>query len=174
MKRCIPRIVAIVALMALTACGKPFTAQTAPGFVELESQGVVGYDYRATTPDGVVFSVRVIEDESRGDTDFWVRTLVLRVRDQMGYALLESVDATSADGTKGKTLKFGHDEGGKPYVYWVTLFQAQGRLFIAEAGGSKPNFDTAKPRVEGMLRSLKVRCDTLVAPVLASRTCNRW
>ena len=52
-----------------------------------------------------------------------------------GYALLESIRRRVADGTKGKLLKFGHDEDDKPYVYWVAIFAAQGRLFLVEAGG---------------------------------------
>jgi hypothetical protein len=158
---------------ALACSGPPFRAQTASGFIALEHQEDEGYGYRATTPEGVVYSVRA-QDETRGDTDFWVRTLTLRVRDEMGYALLETADVVSADGSKGKTLKFGHDEGGKPYVYWITVFQAQGRLFLAEAGASKDLFEKAKPRIEWMTKALKVKCDVAVAPILASRTCNRW
>jgi len=73
------------------------------------------------------------DDEDRGDTDFWIRTITLKVRDEMGYALVSTSDAVSADGTKGKTLKFGHDEAGMPFDYWVTVV-VQGRLFLVESG----------------------------------------
>jgi hypothetical protein len=159
---------------ALFACGRPFDIKTAPGFVPLENQSGYSYDYRATTPEGVVLAVRVIDDENRGDLAFWTEALTLQLRDVSGYALLESADVTSRDGTKGKLLKMGHDEDGKPFAYWVGVFPAQGRLFIAEAGGQKDAFDRAKPSIEWMMKSLKVKCDTIVSPVLASRTCNRW
>ena len=38
--------------LATAACGRPFDVKAAPGFVELENQ--TSYDWRATTPDGVV------------------------------------------------------------------------------------------------------------------------
>lgn len=146
--------------------------KTAPGFVPLENQEA--YDYRATSPDGVVFAVRVVEDERRGDLAFWTNAITLHLRETSGYALLDARDVTSRDGTRGKLLKLGHDEGDKPFSYWVAIFPAQGRLFLVEAGGAKENFERARPSLEWMLMSVRVVCDTIVSPVLASRTCNRW
>lgn len=166
--------VALTALGALAGCGRPFDVKTAPGFIPLENQDAHRYDYRATTPEGVVVAVRVVDDERRGDLAFWTQAVSLQLREVSGYALLDSVDVRSQDGTPGKLLKFGHDEGDKPFAYWVTIFPAQGRLFLVEAGGAKDAFERARPSVEWMLASVRVRCDTIVSPVLASRTCNRW
>ncbi len=168
------RALGLLVVLALTACGKPFDVKTAPGFVPLEEQEESGYAYRATTPEGVVFAVRVIEDEKRGDLAFWSQALTLQLRDTLGYALLGSVDVAARDGTPGKLLKLGHDENGKSFTYWVAVFPAQKRLFIVEAGGSTELFERAKPSVEWMLKAVRVKCDTIVSPVLASRTCNRW
>lgn len=78
------------------------------------------------------------------------------------------------DGTKGKQLRFGHDEDQKPFVYWLTLYLAQDRLVLVESGGAKDAFERNRAGVEWTHASLKVKCDTFVSPVLASRTCNRW
>jgi hypothetical protein len=172
------RIFALAALAALTGavtgCGRPLNVKTAPGFVELREQS--DFAYRATSPDGVVFGVRVIDDEARGDLSFWTHALTLQMHDVDGYALLETRDVTSKDGTPGKLLRFGHDEGNKPFAYWLGVYMAQGRLFVAEAGGAKAALDDGEKsqRVERMFASLELRCGSIVAPVLASRTCNRW
>jgi hypothetical protein len=163
---------ALLAAPLVTACGRPFDVKTAPGFVPLENQG--SYDYRSTTPEGVVVAVRVVEDEDRGDLAFWTQTVTLQLREVSGYALLEGVDVTSADGTKGKLLRFGHDEDSKPYVYWVAIYPAQGRLFVVEAGGHKEAFERARAGVEWTMKSVRVRCNGFLSPVLSSRTCNRW
>ena len=157
------------------ACGRPFDVKTAPGFVELEQQNT-GYDFRATTPEGVVMSVKVEDapSDNGADLDFWARAVTLQMRDVQGYALIESKDVTSRDGTKGKQLRFGHDEGSKPYTYWVSVFVAQERLFIVEAGGAKRLFEKWTPSLEWMEKSVRVKCSSWVAPVLASHTCNRW
>ncbi|MFO0734953.1 MAG: serine/threonine protein kinase [Labilithrix sp.] len=174
MKTLVLRILGLLSILALVGCGRPFKVETAPGFVPLENQSGYSYDYRATTPEGVVVAIRVIDDEERGDLAFWTQALTLQLRDVSGYALLETTDTRSRDGTKGKLLKLGHDEDGKPFTYWVGVYLAQGRLFIVEAGGQKDAFERAKPNVEWMLASVKVKCDTFVSPVLASRTCNKW
>jgi hypothetical protein len=158
--------------LSLSGCGRPFKVETAPGFIELENQGE--YAYRATTPEGVVVAVRVIDDEDRADVDFWAKAVTLQLRDVSGYALLDQKDVVSLDGSKGKQLHFGHDEDKKPYEYLVQIYAAQGRLFFVEAGGAKEHMDRSRASVEWTMKSVKVKCDTLVSPVLASRTCNRW
>lgn len=163
---------AVCVALGVAACGKPFDVKPAPGFVALENQHE--FDWRATTPEGVVVGVRVVEDENRGDLAFWTQAVTLQLRDVSGYALLESVDVASADGTKGRMLKFGHDEDDKPYVYWTTIYLAQGRLFLVEAGGQKELFERARPNVEQTMKSIHVRCNGFLSPVLSSHTCNRW
>lgn len=140
--------------LLVAACGKPFDIKTAPGFVPLVHQSNYTYDYRATTPEGVVVAVRAI-DEDRGDLAFWTQALTLQLRDVSGYALVETADVTARDGTKGKLLKLGHDEDNKPYTYWVSVFPARGKLYIVEAGGTKDAFDRSKPSVEWMLATLQ-------------------
>jgi len=173
MKRLLCSLALAAASFALVAgCGKPFDVKTAPGFVALEGQSQ--HEYRATTPEGVVMGVRVVDDEKRGDLTFWTQALTLQLRDSSGYALQGSKEIKSADGTVGRKLEFAHDESGTPYTYWVAIYLAQGRLFVVEAGGEEATFAKAKPNVEWMMQSVKVKCDSIVAPVLASRTCNRW
>jgi len=165
---------ALFSLAMAAGCGRPFDVKTAPGFVELEGQAP-SYDYRATTPEGVVVSVRAIDNaDDRGDVAFWTRAITLQLRDASGYALLDSADVTSKDGTKGKKLTFGHDEDGKPYTYTVTFFMAQKRIFLVEAGGTKAQMDHAHASVAWMEQEVRVKCGSFVAPVLASHTCNRW
>ncbi len=174
MKMHLATIATTLGLALLSGCGRPFDAKTAPGFVELENQEP-GYDFRATTPEGVVMSVRAIDNASdKGDLTFWTRAVTLEMRDVSGYALLDTVDVTSKDGTKGKRLLFGHDEDGKPFLYSATLFLAQDRLFVVESGGAKSEMERYQASLDWMQREVRVRCPTFVSPVLTSRTCNRW
>lgn len=172
--RCMTWIGVVLLAVSAAACGRPFDVKTANGFVELENQEGSGYRYRATTPEGVVVGVRVVEDEKRGDLSFWQQTLTLQLRDVSGYALLGVDDVASRDGTKGKRMRFGHDEDGKPYLYQVTVYQSQGRLFLVEAGAAKDQMTRSAPNVEAIERSVRVRCGGFPSPILTSSTCNRW
>ncbi len=171
-------ILATLGILAFASgCGRPFDVKTANGFVELENQAPE-YDYRATTPDGVVMSIRAIDNTGssgqRGDIAFWERAVTLEMRDVQGYAFFDAKDVSSADGTKGRELRFGHDEDGKPYEYFVTIYLAQSRIYVIEAGGKKDLVDRASPNLTWMASNVKVKCGGFLAPVLASHTCNRW
>lgn len=171
-------ILAIGGILAFASgCGRPFDVKTANGFVELENQSP-DYDYRSTTPDGVVMSIRAIDNTGsagqRGDVAFWERAVTLEMRDVQGYAFFDAKDVTSADGTKGRQLKFGHDEDGKPYEYLVTIYLAQSRIYIIEAGGKKDLVERATPNLQWMAANVHVKCGGFLYPVLASHTCNRW
>jgi hypothetical protein len=172
MNRLTALIFGLVTAAGVAGCGRPFDVKAAPGFVELANQN--DFQWRATTPEGVVIGVRVVEDEKRGDLAFWTQAVTLQVRDVSGYALLESVDVVSGDGTKGRLLEFGHDEDQKPYAYWIAIFPAQDRLFLVEAGGQRDLFERSRASIVGTMKTVRVRCSSWLTPVLASRTCNRW
>jgi hypothetical protein len=155
------------------ACGRPFDVKTPHEFVELENQGPQ-YDYRATTPDGVVVAVRAVESKGRGTVSFWEEAVKLQMRDVSGYALLGSKDVKSEDGTPGKELRFGHDQNGKPYAYRVAVFVAQDRVFLIESGGSKDAMAHYEPKLDWQVATFHAKCSFPGAPVIASRTCNRW
>ena len=144
-------------LLVVTSCA-PVDIRTAPGFLELKDQGP-SYAYRATTPEGVVVGVRVVDVEGAGSDDlsFWTRALTLQMRDVSGYALLETHDVQSLDGVKGKQLRFGHDESGKPYSYWLTFYAPGKKVVIVEAGGAKAPFEAAATSVNWMIQSVRVR-----------------
>ena len=148
----------LFALIVLAAACRPFDIKTAPGFLELKEESS-SYAYRATTPEGVVVGVRVVDLEGEGSSDlaFWTRALTLQMRDVSGYALLETHDVKSLDGVPGRQLRFGHDESGKPYVYWLTFFTSGKKLVIVEAGGSKSSFENAASSVQWMIQSVRVK-----------------
>jgi hypothetical protein len=161
------------ALLLVAACGRPFDVRTPPGFIELDHQGP-DYAYRATTADGVVVAVRAIDAAGREDLGFWEQAVALELRDASGYALLRKKDVRSEDGTMGRELDFGRDQNGKPYAYRVALFTAQSRVFLLEAGGAKDSVARLEPQLEWQVATFRAKCGFFVAPVFASRTCNRW
>jgi hypothetical protein len=118
-------------------CGPSFQASTPDSFVELENDHDL-YDYRATTAEGLVMAVREIDNDAKGKVDFWLTAIKNSVRDRGGYALLEEKAVKSQDGVDGTQLRFGHDEGGgKPHLYYLTIFVTPEKIWLVEAGGTK-------------------------------------
>jgi hypothetical protein len=150
------RAVLLVALGASACAARPtFRAETAPGFVEVSD--AAPYDFRAVAPDGVAFAVRSVPLDGKTDLAFWTGAFSLRMRELDGYALLATQPVRATDGTPGQELVFGHDEGGKPFVYRVRLFVARARLLVLEAGGADDQMQRWKPSVDWMLASVQPR-----------------
>lgn len=128
-----------LALLALTmcvvGCGPVFDSATPRGFVKLNDPGP--YDYRATSPDGLVIAAREMKHEPKGESSFWERAVSNEMRQRGGYALLDTRDVHDATGLEGRQLRFGHDEGKEPHVYVVTLFLTKKRIVVVEVGGTK-------------------------------------
>lgn len=141
-----------LALLALAGCGRPFTPATPPGFVDLGDNYPDG-EYRATTADGAVIGVRAYDNEPRGELAFWTRALENRMRESGGYALLEKRTVSNRGGLTGTQLRFGHDEGKVPHLYWVTLFVTDKKLFVLEAGGVKAEVERQEAQIEWSIKN---------------------
>lgn len=133
-------------------CGRPFVPATPPGFVELEDR-YEDDEYRAATADGVVLGIRVLDNEPKGETAFWVRAIENRMRESGGYALLEKREVKDREGLAGVQLRFGIDLGKVPHHYWITIFTTEKRVFLLEAGGTKDEMTRLSPQLEWSVRN---------------------
>ena len=113
------RLTLLLAAWVFAGCGRPFAIQTPPGLVEPRRRP--DFAYRAMTPDEVVLGVRVV-DAGNADVAFWTEAVWLHMKDLTGYALLTSADVSSADGTRGKELRFSHVNHGRDFEYTVRVF----------------------------------------------------
>ncbi|UJR81302.1 serine/threonine protein kinase [Sandaracinus amylolyticus] len=153
------RTILFALALTLGACGPHFGIDTPDDFVSLDegTQQQRGYAMRATTADGVVIAVREIDDPRRGTRDFWVEAIRNRLRRAGGYALLEEEDIRAASGDTGHQMRFGRDESGRPYAYWITVFVREGRVTVVEAGGRREVFDEEVEDVRRAIASIRIQ-----------------
>ncbi|MCC6215733.1 MAG: serine/threonine protein kinase [Polyangiaceae bacterium] len=128
---------ALTAGLACAGCGLPFEAATPAGFVELEDQDERGYEWRATSADGLVLAVRAKDHEPKGELTFWAKVVENHMRQSGGYALLSKSNVKTTQGVEGTMLRFGHDQGATPHLYWVTVLVTESHIYLLEAGGTK-------------------------------------
>ncbi|MFO0547512.1 MAG: serine/threonine protein kinase [Polyangiaceae bacterium] len=147
----------LVAASGLVGCSKPYEVARPDGFVELTEDDSrydrSAYEYRASTADGVVIGIRAYKNKPKVDLALSVRALENRIRLGEGYALIEKKDASAIDGTKGTTLRFGHDEAGGAHVYEITVFVTEDWVYVVEAGGKQELFDKERVAIDGFLKS---------------------
>lgn len=125
-----------------------------PGFVEVEGEP---YSFRASNADGLVIAVREIAHDPKADSAFWVRAIENELRLGRGYALLTVQDVQTAKGLQGKQLRFGHDEGATPHLYWVAVFVTDAKLYVVEVGGTKELVETNETLLARAIRDLNAR-----------------
>jgi len=142
-------------VLSLAACGGSSHLTPPPNFLELhEDQN--GYRQRATSAQGIVVASREVDNERHGTLAFWLDAIKQRMRGVRGYALTEEKDVRAASGETGKQLRFGHDEAGGPFVYWLTVFVTHDHIYIVEAGGKKELFDRSQPQVEQAIAAFRL------------------
>lgn len=148
-------------VLGLSGCAAPFSIETPSTMADVTSKSDARFDYRATTIDGVVVGVRVLDKPggSGGESPeeaFWVEAIKKTLRQKRGYALLGEEKVKSANGVAGTLLKFGRDQGQSSFIYWLTVYRTGKNLHIVDAGGRKEHFEAALPAVQAALGSYKV------------------
>jgi hypothetical protein len=141
--------------LAASACARPYTPATPDGFIDLGDRydDRPAHEYRASTADGVVLGIRAFDNDPKADMALAVKALENRVRLGQGYALLDEKDVTARDGTKGKMMRFGHDEPSGPHLYYVTIFLNDKHVFILEAGGKKDLVEKAETSIDWAIKN---------------------
>lgn len=125
----------VVVILLATGC-QHFTMFTAKDFVVLEDS--YPYDFRATTPEGLVMGVREFDNSKQhGELKFWTAAIENELRLDHGYALEKTSEITTLQGKKGTQLRFGLDRDDVAHVYVVTVFATDTRVFVLEAGGTE-------------------------------------
>ena len=126
----------LCALACSTACGPHFQITAPEGFVVLNESEP--YDFRATTPDGLVLAVREFDNTKEyGDLDFWVQAIQNEMRLDQGYALLDTSSIKTNSGLVGNSMHFGLDRDDEDHEYIVTIFVtgqsgATSRVYLIE------------------------------------------
>jgi hypothetical protein len=121
-------------------------------FAKLDEKS--SYAQRVTSARGIVIAVREIDAPEDTSIAFWSEAISLRLNSGQGYALLGEQDVKAKSGQAGKLMRFGHDQNGHTFDYWVAVFPQKKRVVLVEAGGRRDHFEKAKPEVEKALASL--------------------
>lgn len=145
---------AMALALSASACSRHFAPATPPGFVDMGTKYPDG-EYRATTADGVVIGIRNVDNDPKGELAFWARAVENRMRERGGYALLEKKPVSARSNLTGTQLRFGHDEGNTPHLYWVTLFVTDKTIYILEAGGTKAEMEKQEAQINWAIQNFQ-------------------
>lgn len=150
------RVLIALAALGLAGCASGARLTPPAPFVTLDPAND-GYRERHVTADGVVLSLRDVENRPRGPLSFWVQAIRSRLRRAGAYELEDEQDVRAASGETGRQMRFARDHGRRAYVYWITVFVDGDRLVMVEAGGREDRFTPLADDVARSIAGLRLR-----------------
>lgn len=140
--------IVVLLLLGLAAC-QPYEATAPEGFAVYDDP----WEFRAVSPDGVIYRVRSEPNEPEADLAFWSEALKKRMTDA-GYAF--TADAEIAAGSEpGYLLELAAPVGQQDYTYAVALFVRQGDLVLVEVAGEVTRFAARRDAVLAAIEALR-------------------
>lgn len=161
MKKLLSGLAIASAVLSSVACGPHFTITAPKDFVVLEES--IPYEFRATTPDGLVLAVREFDNtKEHGDMGFWIKAIENELRLDKGYALLGTTEIKTQSGLSGTQMLFGLDRENEAHEYLVVLFvtgkaKGKSRVYVVEAGGTAAQMQQSRKAITGAIQGLRAR-----------------
>lgn len=142
---------ALSALTALLAGCGGFRPGIPADFAQYPRGYVFKGPLRATSPDGVLFTVRSEKNKPRADLAFWREAMKTRMG-QAGYRVVADT-ACSMQGREGALLKLAAPVGNQDYFYWIafSLNPSGSRILVAEAAGESRRFLARQDAIAGAI-----------------------
>lgn len=154
--RRIRRIIACVgfasALALLAACS-PLRAGLPEGFAELRSRGGT---YRAVSPEGMLYRVRVLDNRPTKELSFWSEALRSQLEKEGYRPNGDPVEFESGERT-GVLQEWAVPYGNQSYLYLTALLVSERRIALAEAAAPYPVFVRYRDAVRAGLQTLRLR-----------------
>ncbi len=140
----------LITVLVLAGCAS-FEAQPPKGFAVYDD----GDDYRAVSPDGVVYRVRSEDNEPEAGLAFWREALTKRMSDA-GYLVI-GAEPIKAGAVEGHLLDLAAPLGNKDYGYEVAVFVAGDDIVIVEAAGEAALLKEKRAEVVAAMQQLSFK-----------------
>jgi hypothetical protein len=140
--------VLILLLSAMVGCVAHEAVLPPTGFARYSD----AREFKAVSPEGVVFRVRSEENKPFAELSFWKEALKKRMLDA-GYIFLREAPI-AADDQPGYLLELTAPLGEKDYTYLTAVFVREKKIVIAEAAGEVTDLDSRRDAILAAIQGL--------------------
>ena len=102
-------------------------------------------DFRAVSPEGLLFTVRTEKNDPKADLPFWRQAMKTRMS-QAGYRIVSDTNCLMG-GKEAALLKMAAPVGNKDYLYWVAISVSGKKILVVEAAGEAKPFLRRAPDI---------------------------
>ncbi len=127
MKKLLSYSIVISFVLLFSACA--YKAPVPNGFAEFD----YGDDFKAVNPEGVVYRVKVLENDPKADLEYWTEA----VRTRMEHSGYKEISKEEFKGTLPKlsSTKYVAPYKGKAYQYQIVIGVDGDDIYLLEAAG---------------------------------------
>lgn len=139
------------ALLVLLASCSPLVVQAPEGFAELPGRGGT---FRAVSPEGMLFRVRLLKNQPAKELSFWSEALGSQLAKE-GYR--PSGERAEFAAGAGVLYEWAAPYGNESYLYLTGLMVSRRRIALVEAAAPYPVFVQHRQALRDSLEKLRLR-----------------
>jgi len=138
--------------MLLASCS-PLKVEAPEGFAEMDNRGRT---FRAVSPEGMLFRVRVLKNAPAKALPFWSEALASQLRKE-GYRGGGQPVEFPSGGRTGILYEWAAPYGNQSYLYLTALVVSRRRIALAEAAAPYPVFVQHRQALRHSLEKMRLR-----------------
>ena len=130
MKKVTAPIAFATALLALSSCLT--LVQKPEGFAEVFPWQTAATEYKAVSPEGMVYRVRTLQNYPVQTLEFWAQALQNHLEKE-GYRGISEGRSFETEDNSGMIFEWAMPYGNQSYIYLPAIVVAEKRIAVAEA-----------------------------------------
>ena len=130
MKKRIGPIAFAAAVLALASCTS--LAQKPEGFAEVSPWQVAATQYKAVSPEGMIYRVRTLRNYPVQSLEFWASALENHLEKE-GYRSISDGQPFEAGESSGMFFEWAMPYGNESYIYITAIVVSEKKIVVAEA-----------------------------------------
>lgn len=140
-------------LLALVSCATIGLSVSRPeGFAEEASPR----EYRAISPEGLMYRVRTVENYPPKDLAFWSEALRNHLSREGYHMIGQGERFTDTRQQEGMLYEWGVRYGPEDHIYLTAILVFGDRIAVAEAGGEHVTYRKYRDRLLESLKSIRL------------------
>lgn len=130
MKTTVPALVLAAAVVALGSCVT--LVEKPEGFAEVLPWQTAATEYKAVSPEGMMYRVRTLKNYPVQTLAFWAEALQNHLEKE-GYRGISNGQAFQTGDNSGMMFEWAMPYGNQSYIYLTAIVVSEKRIAVAEA-----------------------------------------
>jgi hypothetical protein len=142
------------AVLALASCTS--LAQKPEGFAEVSPWQVAAAQYKAVSPEGMIYRVRTLKNYPVQTLEFWASALKNHLEKE-GYRSVSDGQPFEAGESPGMLFEWAMPYGNQSYIYITAIVVAEKKIAVAEAAAEHTIYYKYREALLESLASITIR-----------------